>query len=81
MVNDISTHLISSITVFRHLPEILVRRKFARDPISVLVGKAASLGGTLVLVPPRPIEDPRDRTPETCLCMRGLCPFPPSQVR
>ncbi|KAK9398331.1 dynein heavy chain 2 axonemal-like [Crotalus adamanteus] len=37
MVNDISTHLISSITVFRHLPEILIRRKFARDPISVLV--------------------------------------------
>ncbi|XP_039193883.1 dynein heavy chain 2, axonemal isoform X2 [Crotalus tigris] len=37
MVNDISTHLISSITVFRHLPEILIRRKFAREPISVLV--------------------------------------------
>ncbi|XP_026578292.1 dynein heavy chain 2, axonemal [Pseudonaja textilis] len=37
MVNDISSHLISSITVFRHLPEILIRRKFARDPISVLV--------------------------------------------
>uniref|UniRef100_A0ABM5EJD6 Dynein axonemal heavy chain 2 isoform X2 n=1 Tax=Pogona vitticeps TaxID=103695 RepID=A0ABM5EJD6_9SAUR len=37
MVNDISTHLIASITVFRHLPEILVRRKFVRDPIAVLV--------------------------------------------
>ncbi|XP_042320298.1 dynein axonemal heavy chain 2-like [Sceloporus undulatus] len=37
MVNDISTHLIASIAVFRHLPEILVRRKFARDPIATLV--------------------------------------------
>uniref|UniRef100_A0A670KJQ6 Dynein axonemal heavy chain 2 n=1 Tax=Podarcis muralis TaxID=64176 RepID=A0A670KJQ6_PODMU len=37
MVNDISTHLITSISVFRHLPEILVRRKFPRDPIYLLV--------------------------------------------
>ncbi|XP_029769486.1 dynein heavy chain 2, axonemal [Terrapene carolina triunguis] len=37
MVNDISSHLIASISVFRHLPEILTKRKFHRDPISVLV--------------------------------------------
>uniref|UniRef100_A0A8C3P4G2 Dynein axonemal heavy chain 2 n=1 Tax=Chrysemys picta bellii TaxID=8478 RepID=A0A8C3P4G2_CHRPI len=37
MVNDISSHLITSISVFRHLPEILTKRKFHRDPISVLV--------------------------------------------
>ncbi|CAM4719453.1 unnamed protein product [Caretta caretta] len=37
MVNDISSHLITSISVFRHLPEILTKRRFLRDPISVLV--------------------------------------------
>uniref|UniRef100_A0A8C8SM12 Dynein axonemal heavy chain 2 n=1 Tax=Pelusios castaneus TaxID=367368 RepID=A0A8C8SM12_9SAUR len=37
MVNDISGHLITSICVFRHLPEILTKRKFLRDPIAVLV--------------------------------------------
>nr|XP_060635826.1 dynein axonemal heavy chain 2 [Anolis sagrei ordinatus] len=38
MVNDISIHLITSISVFRHLPEILaVRRKYNRDPFSTLV--------------------------------------------
>ncbi|KAJ7313214.1 hypothetical protein JRQ81_004493, partial [Phrynocephalus forsythii] len=37
MVNDISAHLIASISIFRHLPEILVRRKFTRDPIATLV--------------------------------------------
>ncbi|KAL8177088.1 UNVERIFIED_CONTAM: Dynein heavy chain 2, axonemal [Gekko kuhli] len=37
MVNDINAHLISSISVFRRLPEILIRRKPTRDPISLLV--------------------------------------------
>ncbi|KAF7236744.1 Dynein heavy chain 2, axonemal, partial [Varanus komodoensis] len=37
MVNDLSLHLFASIALFRHLPEILIRRKFARDPISALV--------------------------------------------
>ncbi|XP_043393066.1 dynein axonemal heavy chain 2 isoform X2 [Chelonia mydas] len=37
MVNDISSHLITSISVFRHLPEILTKRRLLRDPISVLV--------------------------------------------
>ncbi|XP_048373762.1 dynein axonemal heavy chain 2 [Sphaerodactylus townsendi] len=36
MVNDISAHLISSISIFRRLPEILIKRK-ARDPIFLLV--------------------------------------------
>lgn len=42
MVNDISSHLITSISVFRHLPEILTKRRLLRDPISVLVGKETS---------------------------------------
>ncbi|XP_042770547.1 dynein axonemal heavy chain 2 isoform X3 [Panthera leo] len=37
MVNDIGSHLFSTISVFRHLPEILIRRKFQRDPIHVIV--------------------------------------------
>uniref|UniRef100_A0A8C8XZF1 Dynein axonemal heavy chain 2 n=1 Tax=Panthera leo TaxID=9689 RepID=A0A8C8XZF1_PANLE len=37
VVNDIGSHLFSTISVFRHLPEILIRRKFQRDPIHVIV--------------------------------------------
>uniref|UniRef100_A0A8D0HGT5 Dynein axonemal heavy chain 2 n=1 Tax=Sphenodon punctatus TaxID=8508 RepID=A0A8D0HGT5_SPHPU len=37
MVSDISTHLISSIAVFRRLPDILTKRRYLRDPISILV--------------------------------------------
>ncbi|XP_077169770.1 dynein axonemal heavy chain 2 isoform X1 [Paroedura picta] len=37
MVNDIGIHLIASISVFRRLPEILIRRKPFRDPICLLV--------------------------------------------
>lgn len=39
VVNDIGNHLFSSISVFRHLPEILIKRKFQRDPIHTLVGE------------------------------------------
>ena len=39
VVNDIGSHLFSTISVFRHLPEILIRRKFQRDPIHVIVGE------------------------------------------
>ena len=41
VVNDIGSHLFSTISVFRHLPEILIRRKFQRDPIHVIVGEWA----------------------------------------
>ncbi|KAB1265173.1 Dynein heavy chain 2; axonemal, partial [Camelus dromedarius] len=37
VVNDIGSHLISTISVFRHLPEILIKRKFHRDPIHTIV--------------------------------------------
>ncbi|XP_037663926.1 dynein heavy chain 2, axonemal isoform X2 [Choloepus didactylus] len=37
VVNDIGHHLISTISVFRHLPEILIKRKYHRDPIHVIV--------------------------------------------
>ncbi|XP_047688045.1 dynein axonemal heavy chain 2 isoform X1 [Prionailurus viverrinus] len=37
VVNDIGSHLFSTISVFRHLPEILISRKFQRDPIHVIV--------------------------------------------
>ncbi|XP_059574595.1 dynein axonemal heavy chain 2 isoform X3 [Alligator mississippiensis] len=37
MVNDIGGHLIACISIFRHLPEVLTKRRFLRDPISVLV--------------------------------------------
>ncbi|XP_044939243.1 dynein axonemal heavy chain 2 isoform X8 [Mustela putorius furo] len=37
VVNDIGHHLFSTISVFRHLPEILIRSKFHRDPIHVIV--------------------------------------------
>uniref|UniRef100_A0A8I3PUB4 Dynein axonemal heavy chain 2 n=1 Tax=Canis lupus familiaris TaxID=9615 RepID=A0A8I3PUB4_CANLF len=37
VVNDIGHHLFSTISVFRHLPEILIKRKFHRDPIHVIV--------------------------------------------
>ncbi|KAK1331639.1 hypothetical protein QTO34_009597 [Cnephaeus nilssonii] len=37
VVNDIGSHLFSTISVFRHLPEILLKRKFFRDPIHSLV--------------------------------------------
>lgn len=41
VVNDIGHHLFSTISVFRHLPEILIRRKFHRDPIHIIVGEWA----------------------------------------
>ncbi|XP_030889960.1 dynein heavy chain 2, axonemal-like [Leptonychotes weddellii] len=37
VVNDIGHHLFSTISVFHHLPEILIRRKFHRDPIHIIV--------------------------------------------
>ncbi|XP_029784654.1 dynein heavy chain 2, axonemal [Suricata suricatta] len=37
VVNDIGSHLFSTISVFRHLPEILLKHKFHRDPIHVLM--------------------------------------------
>ncbi|XP_046278077.1 dynein axonemal heavy chain 2 isoform X2 [Marmota monax] len=37
VVNDIGSHLFSTISVFRHLPEILSKRKFHRDPIHIIV--------------------------------------------
>uniref|UniRef100_G1NZY7 Dynein axonemal heavy chain 2 n=1 Tax=Myotis lucifugus TaxID=59463 RepID=G1NZY7_MYOLU len=37
VVNDIGNHLFSTISVFRHLPEILLKRKFFRDPIHLIV--------------------------------------------
>ncbi|KAM6163721.1 dynein axonemal heavy chain 2 [Rhynchocyon petersi] len=37
IVNDIGNQLISTISVFRHLPEILVKCKLNREPIHVLV--------------------------------------------
>lgn len=39
VVNDIGHHLFSTISVFRHLPEILIKRKFLRDPIHTIVGE------------------------------------------
>lgn len=41
VVNDIGNHLFSTISVFRHLPEILIKRKFQRDPIHIIVGECA----------------------------------------
>ncbi|CAH6786111.1 Dnah2 [Phodopus roborovskii] len=37
VVNDIASHLFSTISVFRHLPDILIKRKMNREPIHVLV--------------------------------------------
>ncbi|KAM5307672.1 dynein axonemal heavy chain 2 [Glossophaga mutica] len=37
VVNDIGNHLFSTISIFRHLPEILSKRKFHRDPIHTIV--------------------------------------------
>nr|XP_021503796.1 dynein heavy chain 2, axonemal [Meriones unguiculatus] len=37
VVNDIGSHLFSTISVFRHLPDILMKRKMTREPIHVLV--------------------------------------------
>ncbi|KAI4566385.1 hypothetical protein MJG53_015062 [Ovis ammon polii x Ovis aries] len=37
VVNDIGSHLFSTISVFRHLPEILIKRKFQREPIHTIV--------------------------------------------
>nr|XP_034361929.1 LOW QUALITY PROTEIN: dynein heavy chain 2, axonemal [Arvicanthis niloticus] len=37
VVNDIGSHLFSTISVFRHLPDILTKRKMNREPIHVLV--------------------------------------------
>ncbi|XP_006151956.1 dynein heavy chain 2, axonemal [Tupaia chinensis] len=37
VVNDIGNHLFSTISVFRHLPEILIKRKFHREPIHIIV--------------------------------------------
>lgn len=45
VVNDIGSHLFSTISVFQHLPEILIKRKFQRDPIHVIVGEWAMGGG------------------------------------
>lgn len=41
VVNDIGNHLFSTISVFRHLPDILMKRKMTREPIHVLVGEWA----------------------------------------
>lgn len=45
VVNDIGSHLISTISVFRHLPDILIKRKMQRDPIHTIVGKWAACVG------------------------------------
>ncbi|XP_005399515.1 PREDICTED: dynein heavy chain 2, axonemal isoform X2 [Chinchilla lanigera] len=37
VVNDIGSHLISTISVFRHLPDILIKRKVQREPIHTIV--------------------------------------------
>ncbi|XP_055262069.1 dynein axonemal heavy chain 2 isoform X3 [Moschus berezovskii] len=37
VVNDIGNHLFSTISVFSHLPEILIKRKFQREPIHTIV--------------------------------------------
>ncbi|XP_062072422.1 dynein axonemal heavy chain 2 isoform X1 [Lepus europaeus] len=37
VVNDIGNQLFSTISVFRHLPEILIKRKFHREPIHIIV--------------------------------------------
>ncbi|KAK7827526.1 hypothetical protein U0070_026732 [Myodes glareolus] len=37
VVNDIASHLFSTISVFRHLPDILIKRKVTREPIHVIV--------------------------------------------
>ncbi|XP_021031708.1 dynein heavy chain 2, axonemal [Mus caroli] len=37
VVNDIGSHLFATISVFRHLPDILTKRKMNREPIHVLV--------------------------------------------
>uniref|UniRef100_A0A8C6I3F8 Dynein, axonemal, heavy chain 2 n=1 Tax=Mus spicilegus TaxID=10103 RepID=A0A8C6I3F8_MUSSI len=37
VVNDIGNHLFATISVFRHLPDILTKRKMNREPIHVLV--------------------------------------------
>lgn len=42
VVNDIGSHLFNTISVFRHLPEILLKRKFFRDPIHSIVGEWAT---------------------------------------
>lgn len=41
VVNDIGNCLFSTISVFRHLPEILIKCKFHRDPIHTIVGEWA----------------------------------------
>ncbi|XP_038624757.1 dynein heavy chain 2, axonemal [Tachyglossus aculeatus] len=37
VVTDITSHLIDTISVFLHLPEMLIKRRFNREPIHVLV--------------------------------------------
>uniref|UniRef100_A0A8C5V6J6 Dynein axonemal heavy chain 2 n=1 Tax=Microcebus murinus TaxID=30608 RepID=A0A8C5V6J6_MICMU len=37
VVNDIGSHLFSTISVFRHLPEILSKRRIHREPIYMMV--------------------------------------------
>ncbi|XP_063485594.1 dynein axonemal heavy chain 2 isoform X3 [Symphalangus syndactylus] len=37
VVNDIGNHLFSTISVFRHLPDILTKRKLHREPIQTVV--------------------------------------------
>lgn len=44
VVNDIGNHLFSTISVFCHLPEILIKYKFLREPIYTIVGEWA-VGG------------------------------------
>ncbi|KAL8177106.1 UNVERIFIED_CONTAM: hypothetical protein K2H54_042125 [Gekko kuhli] len=68
MVNDINAHLISSISVFRRLPEILIRRKPTRDPISLLV--AAQVGAPEV---ERDSPKGRGRTANGGAFTHGVC--------
>ncbi|XP_016786964.1 dynein axonemal heavy chain 2 isoform X3 [Pan troglodytes] len=37
VVNDIGNHLFSTVSVFRHLPDILTKRKLHREPIQTVV--------------------------------------------
>ncbi|XP_058531818.1 dynein axonemal heavy chain 2 isoform X3 [Ochotona princeps] len=37
VVNDIGNQLFSTISVFRHLPEVLIKRKFNREPIHIII--------------------------------------------
>lgn len=41
VVNDIASHLFATISIFRRLPDILIKRKINREPIHVIVGERA----------------------------------------